>query len=155
MPECYVHENQIYYLPSIPLEASYIGGRTHRPEVLGQYDDQDRRDPLWGRVRRQPNSMTFIKYDEGWAAAEDVTVDDIEGGHRTLLGGYQHEVTGQDLYDMVADGAITSEQACSARVKVVLYGLVTDDGSRIYDDQGNWLHAAVGVSDPGVLLALP
>jgi hypothetical protein len=109
---------------------------------------EDTSRTVWSRVFAAPSQVCYVERPTGWVALDEPDPADVTAGYRILRGGYRNEVTGQDLSDMVDDGAMTAATACSAEVQTTLFGLTDDLGNQLVTSEGQPLQAALVSGSP-------
>ena len=113
----------------------------NRDGNVGEQAETPGAKTVWSRVRHPAESYTYVKRPTGWAAVVEPSAEDVLNGYRVLLGGYQNQVSGQELSDMFDDGALPIDLVCASTSIPTLFNLVDDLGDPMVDDRGRPLQA--------------
>lgn len=133
MASCVVYDEASYIVaPAISGTAPRLSAGLRRPTgLLMDRIDSHRKRTLWDYVAGVDSVMSYVERPSGWVAVAEPTEADVAAGYRILRGGYINQVTGQDLSNMVDDGALSVTEACAATVQATTVGLTDDLGNQL------------------------
>lgn len=143
MASCLVVTEGTYTLAAPAASTARLSDGDRREfSVLSNWSTPSSSMTLWNKVAGARVPVCVVDRPTGWVALVEPTDADLAAGYRVLWGGHQNVVTGQDLADMVTDGAISVTDACaSTAVDAEVEGtvLVDDLGNELVTDTGEQL----------------